>query len=211
MPSNSETFRPVTALLASLLLASMAVASGADDPREKLMFTDFTPDTPDLEWYVQNDNVMGGRSKGGFEVTSGQLIFAGSTNTNGGGFSSIRTRPFKLDLSAFDGIELRLKADGRRYTWQLQTNARNRGYRVSYWAEFDTPDGDWDTVRIPFSRFYPQFRGFELDGPPLDPSDITEFGLYIYDKKDGPFELRLDSIAGYNAETEPTSSQHGAC
>jgi hypothetical protein len=166
---------------------------------ETLILTDFSPDSPDLGWYVQNDNVMGGRSQGGFETNKqNELVFAGSTNTNGGGFSSIRTQPFKkLNLAGYQGIQLRIKADGRRYTWQLQTNARNRGYPVSYWAEFDTPDGEWGTVRIPFSSFYPQFRGFRLDGPELDSGGITELGLYIYDKKDGPFELRLENIAAY--------------
>lgn len=166
-----------------------------------LVLTDFTADSPDLSWYVQNDNVMGGRSEGGFEIVErGELIFAGSTNTNGGGFSSIRTRPFKLDMSDYDGIRLRLKGDGRRYTWQLQTAARYRGFRVSYWAEFDTLDGEWSTVDIPFSSFYPQIRGYKLDGPALDSSGITELGLYIYDKKDGPFKLQLDSVAGYSAD-----------
>ena len=32
------------------------------------MITDFTSATPDLGWYVQNDNVMGGRSEGGFDI-----------------------------------------------------------------------------------------------------------------------------------------------
>ena len=167
-----------------------------------LMLTDFAADSPERDWYVQNDNVMGGRSEGGFETKEqGELIFAGSTNTNGGGFSSIRTQPFKLDLSNYDGIRLRVKADGRRYTWQLQTNALYRGFKVSYWAEFETTDGEWSTVNISFANFYPQFRGFKLDGPELDTGQITELGLYIYDKKDGPFELRLDSIEAYSADT----------
>ena len=157
----------------------------------------FTADTPDLGWYVQNDNVMGGRSQGGFEQTPGELIFTGSTNTNGGGFSSIRTRRFTLDLSKYSGIRLHLKADGRRYTWQLNTNARNSGYPVSYWADFDTPDGEWGVVDVPFSTFIPNFRGYKLDGPELDPGDLTELGLYIYDKKDGPFDLRLKRIEAY--------------
>ena len=161
------------------------------------MITDFTSGTPDLGWWVQNDNVMGGRSEGGFELIPGELVFAGSTNTNGGGFSSIRTRPFELDLSSYDGIQLRVKGDGRRYIWQLQTDARYRGYRVSYWANFDTRDGEWITVQIPFEQFYPQVRGFKLDGPPLDPGAITELGLYIYDSKDGAFELHVDNVQGY--------------
>lgn len=165
------------------------------------MITDFTASTPDLGWYVQNDNVMGGRSEGGFDIQPGELIFAGSTNTNGGGFSSIRTRPFKLDLSQYDGIELHAKGDGRRYTWQLQTTARYRGFDVSYWAHFETVAGEWDTIRIPFADFFPQVRGTKLDGPELDTSEVTELGLYIYDKLDGPFELRLDRVDAYPAAT----------
>lgn len=172
---------------------------GPTDSKGVLMLTDFAADTPDLGWYVQNDNVMGGRSEGGFETEEqGELIFAGSTNTNGGGFSSILTQPLQLDLSKYDGIQLRVKGDGRRYTWELQTTARYRNFKVSYWAEFGTLKGEWSTVRIPFAKFYPQFRGFNLDGPELDTSEIREFGLYIYDKLDGPFELRLDSVQAYS-------------
>lgn len=186
-------------LLLMTISGSPSDAAEADD-EGVLLLTAFDAESPELDWYVQNDNVMGGRSVGGFEQVPGQLVFTGSTNTDGGGFSSIRTRPFKLDLSAYDGIRLRLKADGRRYTWQLQTNARWRGRRVSYWADFETTAGEWITVDIPFADFIPQFRGFELDGPPLDTSEVKEFALYIYDKKDGPFELYLDSVHAYSAE-----------
>ncbi len=167
-------------------------------PAGERLVTDFTSGSQDLGWYVQNDNVMGGRSEGGFATEQGELIFAGRTNTNGGGFSSILTDRLQLDLSDHDGIRLHVKADGRRYTWELQTNARWRGRLISYWAEFDTRAGEWSTVDVPFSRFYPQFRGFLLDGPPLDPAEITAMGLYIYDKQDGPFELRMDSVKAYS-------------
>ena len=170
---------------------------------DTLLFTNFSADSPDLGWYVQNDNVMGGRSQGGFDTTTGQLIFSGNTNTNGGGFSSIRTQPLKLDLSEYAGIRIEVKADGRRYTWQLQTDARWRGRKVNYWAEFDTVADETTVIDIPFSTFFPQLRGFRLDGPELDTSQITEFGLYIYDKKDGPFELRLLSIGAYTASNQP--------
>lgn len=203
MSINRETHLGALALVFGLLLIVLPgppLEASDPDLRSELMLTNFTSDSPDLGWYVQNDNVMGGRSEGGFERGKDELIFAGSTNTNGGGFSSIRTQPFKLDLSKYDGIQLRVKGDGRRYTWQLQTNALYRGYRVSYWADFETADDEWSTVNIPFSDFYPQFRGFKLDGPELDHGQITELGLYIYDKKDGPFELHIDSIQGYSAE-----------
>ena len=162
-----------------------------------LLLTDFTSNSSDLGWYVVNDNVMGGRSEGDFEQQEGELRFTGRTNTNGGGFSSIRTQAVQLDLSDHIGIELKIRGDGRRYTWRLTTNARWRGRRISYWADFETREGEWSTINIPFASFVPQYRGYQLEGPALDPAQITGMGLMIYDKQDGPFELHLGSVHAY--------------
>jgi len=167
------------------------------DILETLPLTSFSADENEFGWYVQNDNVMGGRSEGGFNISSGQLIFAGNTNTNGGGFSSIRTQPLKFDLSGYTGIRVTVKADGRRYTWGMQTDARWRGRRVNYWADFDTIPNETSVIDIPFGSFFPQFRGFKLDGPELNITKINEFALYQYDKTDGPFELFLLSVEAY--------------
>lgn len=160
------------------------------------------------EWYVVNDNVMGGQSEGGFTIEEGVLRFAGRTNTDGGGFSSIRTRPVEFDLSMYDGIRLRVMGDGRRYTWRLATAARWQGREVAYWADFDTQDGTWSTVDIPFSRFVPRYRGTKLEGPELDPGQITGLGLMIYDGLDGPFELRLAAVHAYSAQQPFTLGQY---
>ena len=161
------------------------------------MLTDFTSSSSNLGWYVVNDNVMGGRSEGSCKLEEGKLSFTGRTNTNGGGFSSLRTKPLQLDLSTHAGIQLRVKSDGRRYTWRLATAAQWRGRQISYWAEFETRDGEWTTVNIPFSSFIPKFRGNQLDGPPLDAGQITGMGLMIYDNQYGPFDLQLASVNTY--------------
>ena len=164
----------------------------------ELVLTDFTSISSDLGWYVVNDNVMGGRSEGDFEEKEqGELSFTGRTNTNGGGFSSIRTEPLQLDLSNHAGIRLHVMGDGRRYTWRLTTAARWRGRQVSYWADFETRNSIWSIVNIPFSSFVPRYRGYQLDGPELDAGQITGMGLMIYDGQDGPFELRLTSVRAY--------------
>ena len=116
---------------------------------------------------------------------------------HGGGFSSIRTNPLKLDLSDYTGIRIKVKADGRRYTWGMQTDARWRGRRINYWADFGTEADKTSIIDIPFTQFFPQFRGYKLDGPELNTSEIGEFALYQYDKTDGPFELRLISVEAY--------------
>ncbi|MDX2459315.1 MAG: CIA30 family protein [Gammaproteobacteria bacterium] len=197
--------------LISLLLGLSLMTFPDPAPSEpnlsgELVLTDFTSTSSDLGWYVVNDNVMGGRSEGRFELRQGeqeqgQLSFTGRTNTNGGGFSSIRTKTLQLDLSTFSGIRLHVKGDGRRYTWRLTSTARWRGRQVSYWAEFETRNGTWSTANIPFSEFVPRVRGNQLDGPPLDSGQITGMGLMIYDKQDGPFELRLGSVSVYAADS----------
>jgi hypothetical protein len=180
--------------LALLPHAACAERSGAGPMR---LVTDFTSATADLGWYVVNDDVMGGRSQGGFEAQNKSLLFTGNTNTDGGGFSSIRTGPLQLDLSAYEGIHVRVKADGRTYTWRLATDARYRGRPLGYWATFETRADGWTEAYLPFSRFEPKFRGMKLPGPKLDPARIRGMGLMIYDKRDGPFRLRLDSVHAY--------------
>ena len=195
-------------VLGALSMAASVPHATAADAVSHRTLTDFSSGSADLGWTVVNDDVMGGRSRGGFETEAGSLRFAGRTNTNGGGFSSIRTKALSLDLSAYDGVRVRVRADGRRYTWRITTDARWRGRTVSYWADFQTTRGEWTTVDIPFARFEPQFRGMALDGPRLDTSRIRGMGLMIYDKRDGPFELELDRVEAYAARSAFSLAQH---
>ena len=172
-----------------------------------LLLADFETGESGVGWYVVNDNVMGGRSEGGFTIDEGELRFAGRTNTDGGGFSSVRSRPVEFDLSTYDGVRLRVRGDGRRYTWRLSTGESRQGREIAYWADFDTQDGAWSTVDIPFSRFVPRYRGTRLEGPELDPGQITGMGLMIYDRLDGPFELRLAAVHAYSTD-EPFALEH---
>jgi hypothetical protein len=197
------------ALTAGVLLMTFAIppidALAAD---ASPVLADFSTNEGNPGWYVVNDNVMGGRSEGGFTIADAELRFAGRTNTDGGGFSSIRTRPVEFDLSAYDGIRLRVRGDGRRYTWRLSTDARWQGREIAYWADFDTQEGTWRTVDIPFSHFVPRYRGTELDGPALDPGRITGMGLMIYDRQDGLFELRLSAVHAFSAQEVFTLEQY---
>jgi len=197
------SYNPPFSLFRGILLMtlpSLSLNASNTDSVEELLLTDFSTSSSDLGWFVVNDNVMGGRSVGEFEQNNGELVFTGSTNTNGGGFSSIRTARVQLNLARHEGIRLSLKGDGRRYTWRLATDASWNGRTVSYWADFETRNGTWSTVTIPFTSFIPRVRGRRLDGPKLDPGKITGMGLMIYDKQDGPFELRLANIQAYPTE-----------
>ncbi|MBT6208592.1 MAG: DUF4174 domain-containing protein [Woeseia sp.] len=191
-----------------MTLPSLPLAASDSRPEGELMLTDFTSNSSDLGWYMVNDNVMGGRSKGYFAQTQGEINFEGRTNTNGGGFSSIRTSPLQLDLSSHVGIQLYVRGDGRRYIWQLATAARSRGRQVRYWADFDTGNGNWNIVNIPFSSFIPRYRGKQHSGPALDPGQITGMGLMIYDNQDGPFKLSLATVHAYSEDAPFTLMQY---
>ena len=187
--------------MTAALLASDAVAG----PGGPLLLVDFPQSTESLPWFVVNDDVMGGRSEGGLRLEGDVAIFTGSTNTRGGGFSSVRSRPHSFDLSAYDGVRLRARGDGRTYTLRLTTwDTRDQRRRPAYWAEFETGDGTWEEIDVPFARFRPRWRGATLPGPALEAAAIDSLGLMINDGQDGPFRLEVDWIAAYR-EAEPFS------
>ena len=150
-----------------------------------------------VEWRTVNDNVMGGRSVGDFEVGGSTLNFKGRTNTNGGGFSSIRASAQSLNLEGATGFRLKLKGDGRRYTFRL----RKRNSWVSYWSEFDTDDNKWQTVELKLEDFWPNWRGRKVYAPKIKGNQIGELGIMIYDGKDGAFSLDVASIVAYRERT----------
>lgn len=107
------------------------------------------------------------------------------------------------DLSAYDGLELRLKGDGRRYKFVVRTSSD--WDTVGYTASFDTVEGQWQSVstlltvfipvvdylvlksviylfqiRLPFSSLRPIFRARTvLDAPPFDPSNIVSLQVCL--------------------------------
>ena len=167
----------------------LTILSVSLSANEKTLF-DINERSSVLEWVLVNDNVMGGRSFGRFEIGDESLRFTGSTNTNGGGFSSIRAPLNDPSLGGFEKIRLVLRGDGREYTIVL----RERRSRVSFWATFVTEDDRWQEVVIPFNDFWPNWRGRRLDYRSIDPSAIREIGVMIYDGQDGPFVLELKKL-----------------
>lgn len=84
--------------------------SGRPDPPDSLILFNFE-DAGKAQWSVESDRVMGGRSSGSAQVAGGTLTFTGEVVTEGGGFSSVRVDR-QVDLSGYDGIELRVRGGG---------------------------------------------------------------------------------------------------
>ncbi len=177
--------------------ASLTFANPGNEGAGDLLLHDFEKAAESgRQWKTVNDNVMGGRSKGGPSFAKGKLTFSGTINTNGGGFSSIRTNPAPVDLSGYAGLLMRIKSDGRGYTTSIRTKASRGSWKTPFRAAFKAPANEWATVFIPFSDFKPTMFGNRMtkNAPRLDVSDFQSVGFHLYDKKDGPFKLEVDWI-----------------
>ncbi|MEZ5330268.1 MAG: CIA30 family protein [Verrucomicrobiales bacterium] len=175
---------------------SVPAAFGAEIP-----VTDFSvTENQAFGWRIVDDGVMGGLSKGKVLMTEeGIMRFNGTLSLeNNGGFSSVRTDKVALDLSASDGLMIRVKGDGRTYQLRLATDARYRSMEVSFKADFSTAEGQWQEIKIPFSAFTGSFRGIELPDEKLDPKKIERLSVLLGDKKPGPFALEMDWIRAYS-------------
>jgi len=174
-----------------LIALSLMLLSTINKAADQLpLVTELDSRLINLSWRVVNDTVMGGRSRGSLDVTPDKLTFTGVTNTNGGGFASIRTVPQKLNLNDASKIAIRLLGDGRTYTFRLASNK----LRISYWLNFQTKNNTWQEIELPFASFWPNWRGRKLNAPPISSSDITALGIMIYDGQNGPFRLEVDWI-----------------
>ncbi|XP_010434492.1 PREDICTED: uncharacterized protein LOC104718440 [Camelina sativa] len=196
-----------------------AVRDGVGLENGKLIFGVGDNTFKDLPWGALDDVVMGGVSESNFlvDLTAGENggltgIFKGIVSTtNNGGFTSVRNKNFPEaeNLSAYDGLELRLKGDGLRYKLIVRTS--QNWDTVGYTASFDTSPGQWQSVRLPFSSLRPVLRARTVtDAPPFNASSIISlqlmFSKFEYDGKlnptfkEGPFELPLSSIRAYIQE-----------
>jgi monofunctional biosynthetic peptidoglycan transglycosylase len=161
--------------------------------RQAELHLKFDGDATEPKWTAQNDDVMGGVSKGGAAVNDGVLVFAGSLSLeNNGGFAQVRIQNLGYDLSGKTGVKLRVMGDGRTYQLRLATDARHRGSRIAYSVEFPTTADKWSEVEVKFADLKPSHHGDALDGPPANLSQVEEMSFLIADKREGPFSLKVD-------------------
>lgn len=198
---NPRQFTAMTAsfprtafLVATSFFSIISAVTAADVPkRERELHLKFDGDVTEPKWTAQNDDVMGGVSKGGAAVTDGLLVFSGSLSLeNNGGFAQVRILNLGRDLTGKTGVKLRLMGDGRTYQLRLATDARHRGSRIAYSVNFPTTADTWTEVEVKFADLKPSHHGDALDGPPANLSQVEEMSFLIADKREGAFLLKID-------------------
>jgi len=193
-----------------------AVTKGLVRDDKKIVF-DFTQPNVEMKetWGALDDVVMGGVSESEIRLYDSSALFSGTVSTaNSGGFVSVRTRNIEpaLDFSTYDGVELRLRGDGKRYKFLLRT--QTNWDSLAYSASFDTVANAWIDVRLPFSDFVPVFRARTVKtADPLDTHRICAFQLMLskfeYDGalnpqfQPGAFQLQIESIQVYRNRPLP--------
>lgn len=158
----------------------------------QMTLADFDSNNGSDKWYIVDDVVMGGRSKGTFQINEeGNGVFRGTVSLeNYGGFSSIRHSPGVVDVESFEKIKIRLKGDGKNYQFRVKTNLYDRH---SYIFTFQTT-GAWETIEIPFGEMIPGFRGYRLNMPNYPGQKLEEIAFLIGNKKAEAFRLEIEEI-----------------
>ena len=182
---------------------------------DRVLF-DFSNPNVDLKetWGAIDDVVMGGVSQSGIRFIDNKAIFSGNVSTeNNGGFASVRTRNIEppLDLSDYEGIELKVTGDGKRYKFIARSEDKWDGVGYSY--SFDTIYDYPTTIQIPFKDLIPVFRAKTVAEARLNTEKIYSMQLMLskfeYDGELNPkfeagsFKLEVDYIKAYGGKPKP--------
>ena len=147
--------------------------------------------TSNNKWYVVNDDVMGGISKGNISYINNTLIFKGKISLdNNGGFSSIRKYPKNIFVNKKNKIILNIKGDGK--TYYLRIKSKINDY-YSYTIPFTTTS-NWQIISLKLADFYPTFRGRKLNMDNFNKTTIEEIGILIGNKKNEEFKIEIKEI-----------------
>lgn len=101
-----------------------------------------------------------------------------------------------FDLSAFTGVEARVRGGGRTFEFAIDDGVRSRGREVWRRVPF-TPTEEWSWVKLPFADLDASVHGEPYDAPALDRAAVEKVGFYIMDGRDGAFRLEVSELRGY--------------
>ncbi|MDW3191060.1 MAG: CIA30 family protein [Cytophagales bacterium] len=142
-------------------------------------------------WYIINDGVMGGLSKGQAQFTDEGLLFYGSMSLeNNGGFTSLRSPFSDYNLSEYKQITIRYRSKG--ISMALQMEEDRRFYYPNFKVKLPKSEA-WVTKTYVLSEVR-QYRMGYATGNLLqrqDQSEIIRMGFITDEKKAGDFEFEV--------------------
>jgi monofunctional biosynthetic peptidoglycan transglycosylase len=180
-------------LVTLLLFASIAAVTIAEAKQTVRTMFDFAAADVD-QWQIVNDGVMGGlsTSKVGMTADAEMRFYGNLSLKNNGGFASVRSKPRSLGLNTGDALQLRVRGDGRKYTFNLYIPTQRVAF--SYQADFETKADEWTEITLPLDSFQAKSFGRPVRDPKLDPLQVNSIGILLGDKKPGAFQIVVDWI-----------------
>jgi len=174
-------------ILLNLLIIFNTINLTAQD-----IISDFEKDKDLKNWFIVNDDVMGGISESNFSTSEdGNGIFQGYVSIeNNGGFCSIRHSLSRKYIGNNKVLKLKIKGDGKDY--QIRIKADRNDY-FSYIVKFKTT-GEWEEIEIPLKEMYPSFRGRELNMQNFNNNYFEQIAFLVGNKRNEKFKLIIDRI-----------------
>lgn len=178
-----------------LIIANIMFTSQQSDRNDVLVNSPIMK--TENRWRIVNDGVMGGLSSSKAIVQDDKIIFSGNVSLeNNGGFASLRSPVNEYNFEEYSGIEIRIKADGKRYSISMKETTYFTG--LFYTFTFETKKDEWITVKIPFDKFKPYYFGKEINSNKKIPlNNIKEISLLIGDKQEGSFKAEIEYLCLY--------------
>lgn len=179
-----------TICILTLLLISFKLYAG----NVKIDFGNGKDKTND--WVMISDNIMGGVSSSKLEFNEDALKLSGDISLdNFGGFSSVKTKFKKVDLSAYKGIRIRHKSNNQKFAFTLEVtqNWTLPNYKGAF---SNNQQLEWEISTIYFKDFK-EYQIGEPTGEKLNLGllqNIVRMGVITTEKKEGPFSLEIDYI-----------------
>jgi NADH dehydrogenase [ubiquinone] 1 alpha subcomplex assembly factor 1 len=133
------------------------------------------------------------------------------------GYCAIRSPPYKnalgqlelFDLSEYDGLEFRVRGDGRKFTVNVQTEDYIK--EDLYQAFLITRGGPfWEEIQLSFDSFILTNRGYVQDFHiKFAPQNVRTIGVLLADRTNGPFRLEIDYIKAVEMPSLRVKSEPG--
>ena len=147
-------------------------------------------------WVILTDNVMGGLSAAEMDYANTSLKINGNVSLkNRGGFVSIKSAWGKLDLSSFTTVKITFRSSKQKFAFTLE-NSR-RWFEPAYKHEFSAREiNTWETVTLKLEDFLEE----EIGRPTGNKTNktilesILRIGISTNEKREGPFQLEIESI-----------------
>ncbi len=156
------------------------------------------------EWECLNDTIMGGNSVASCVSTIYGLLIEGFVIEENGGFISCKSRNLTppLDLSKFNGLEIKVKGYGRTIKLAISTKDSLINFSdffsggLRWVSQFKTNDNGFTIVKVPFASLVPNLRAKKFLFPmKFNPSMVNQFQL-LYSKFGISGELNSNFTSG---------------